>query len=377
MPPPARPRAAYRRTISICLWVIVVLSLNGKAAAQQDPTPTAPTPPTEAPIEEFNMEDLLNFEVQEVAAVSKRAEKATDAPAAVYVITKEDIRVRGYAFLKDVLRDLPGMETTEYYSGEIGTQAPVRGIAGNNKIIVLVNGARVNPPGGEAMMLRSDLSVRNAERIEVIYGPGSTLYGQDAISLVINIQTRTPPKGDDAPQMAFGLGGGYPLRGESWATWSQPFSGGSLTAHIHYFQATQLTNFKSEYPDEWNANYQPNIDARGGVGSDPQRWDQGLNAHLQVIAGDSSVQIWHRQSSVNSSEGFVGVFAKIDEAVWSDMSTMIEARNALPLLKDDILALESSIAVNRYEIQPDSRYVFAVGGPAPLDRSPRMVPRRF
>ena len=101
----------------------------------------------------------------------------------VVVITAQDIRLRGYENLKDVLRDLPGMDTTENYFSEYGTLVPVRGIVGNNLIIVLVNGMRVNPPGGEYFPFRSDFSVRDVEQIEVIYGPGSTLYGEDASAL--------------------------------------------------------------------------------------------------------------------------------------------------------------------------------------------------
>ena len=81
---------------------------------------------------------------------------------------------------------------------------PVRGVVGNNKIVLLVNGMRVNPPGGEELMIRSDISVRFADQIEIIYGPGSTLYGQDAISAVINIKTRRP--GDATVEVMGGYG---------------------------------------------------------------------------------------------------------------------------------------------------------------------------
>ena len=74
--------------------------------------------------------------------------------------------------------------------GILPVKVTVRGVVGNNKIIVLVNGMRVNPPGGDPLGIRSDFSVREAEQIEVIYGPGSTLYGQDAISAVINVKTK-------------------------------------------------------------------------------------------------------------------------------------------------------------------------------------------
>jgi len=146
---------------------------------------------TNEPEDLFDMpiEELMNIEV---VTASKKLEKISDAPATVLVITKQEIRDRGYSNLKDVLHDLPGMEAIEYYFSEIGTLVPIRGVVGNNKIIILVNGMKVNPPGGEEFPLRGDFSVRYAERIEVIYGPGSTLYGQDAISAVINVITQQP-----------------------------------------------------------------------------------------------------------------------------------------------------------------------------------------
>ena len=139
-----------------------------------------------------------------ITTASRILERATEAPATVYVITAGDIRARGYSTLADVLKDLPGMETVEQYYSEQGTLVPVRGVVGNNKIVLLINGMRVNPPGGEELMIRSDVSVRFAEQIEIIYGPGSTLYGQDAISAVINIKTRRP--GDATVEVLGGYG---------------------------------------------------------------------------------------------------------------------------------------------------------------------------
>lgn len=83
------------------------------------------------------------------------------------------LRARGYSVLSDVLRDLPGRETVEQYFSEVGTAVGVRGFTGNNAIVLLVNGMRVNPPGDEELMLRRDISVRGADRVEVRYGPGS------------------------------------------------------------------------------------------------------------------------------------------------------------------------------------------------------------
>ena len=130
--------------------------------------------------------DSLALGVATVTTASKEAEQATVAPGTTLVVDQRDIRLRGYTQLTDVLRDLPGMDPVGFFFSELGTQIPVRGISGNTNVIVLVNGMRVNPPGGEAFPFRSDFSVRQAEQVEVVYGPGSTLHGQDAISAVIN-----------------------------------------------------------------------------------------------------------------------------------------------------------------------------------------------
>ena len=73
----------------------------------------------------------MQMQVATVTTASKRSEKATAAPGTVIVIDKNDIRLRGYSTLIDVLRDLPGMDLAGNFFSEIGTQVSVRGITGN------------------------------------------------------------------------------------------------------------------------------------------------------------------------------------------------------------------------------------------------------
>src|SRR5204862_5940250 len=138
-----------------------------------------------------------------------------------------------------------GMETIEFYHTELGTQVPVRGIIGNNKIIFLVNGMRVNPPGGEEMPLRSDFSVREAEQIEVIYGPGSTLYGQDAISAVINVKTRQP---EERTKTSVNYSYGNNNSNDGGAAFAKKWDKTSLQTYAQYVHSG-LTNLSQTYPD--------------------------------------------------------------------------------------------------------------------------------
>lgn len=308
-------------------------------------------------LEDLSLEELLRIEVHTVVAASKRAEKSSQAPATTVVVTHDEIRLRGYAFLRDVLHDLPGMETTENYFSEFGTLVPVRGVVGNNKIIVLIDGVRVNPPGGEPMMFRSDISVRDAEQVEVVYGPGSTLYGQDAISAVVNIRTAEPR---EDRWLTIGSAGGWPMRYEGWLSANKRSGKLRVFASAHVFRA-KLTDLSKAWEREWNTTYRPTAALKtAGPGEDrgvtDTRWDFGFTGLFRVDYDNARIQIWHRQSQRSSSEGLDGGFAKIEAARWGDMSTVIEARHTATLT--DAVSLTSSLLFNRYEIDPKSRYVF-------------------
>jgi outer membrane cobalamin receptor len=297
-----------------------------------------------------------------ITAASRTLERATEAPATVYVITSIDIRVRGYSTLADVLRDLPGMETVEQYYSEQGTLVPVRGVVGNNKIVLLVNGMRVNPPGGEELMIRSDISVRFADQIEIIYGPGSTLYGQDAISAVINIKTRRP--GDSTIEVLGGYGLYNTLEGS--ASFARTFFPQSeLPLSVSGFvsaRGSDLSNFRNDFPDWWQ-KYDAYLAPINRAGP-PVRGDFGLNAFGRLETKHTSLQAWYRDSARSSSEGSGEggrnpVLFFVPEARWRDRSLVVEGQHALSF--SDSVALHSILTFNRYQVDPETRYVFPNG----------------
>ena len=353
---PRRPVAAGAALVA--LSVLGLASALAAPAAGQTSAAVRSAPQDEqkpASLEEMigmSLEELLKLGIPMVEAVSRRAEKATDAPATVIVLTDQDIRLRGYSFLKDVFRDLPGMESTEMYFSEIGTSVPVRGVVGNNKIIVLINGMRVNPPGGEHLMLRSDYSLHDVERVEIAYGASSTLYGQDAISAVVNVVSRNPTHSSGAEA---GVALGSPSRGMAWGSWRRKIGAGAFSLQLTAYGA-ELSDLSRSYPEEWAANYATWTEPRGGDGTRPDRWDRGLNATMRLSVRDSSLQVWHRMSSRSSSEARWPLLPRLDLARWDDMSTVAEGRNRLELAPG--VALESALMFNRYEILPPTRYIF-------------------
>lgn len=352
-----RPRITSWLRMMAVAGIAAVLLAGPAGGADPLPAESAAEMSRAAELKKLTLEELMAVEVATVTTASKKAEKATDAPATVIVIDRREIKLRGYATLKDVLRDLPGMETIEFYFSEFGTQVPVRGISGNNKIVVLVNGMRVNPPGGENFPFRSDFSVRQAERIEVIYGPGSTLYGQDAISAVINVITKAPP---DDTAVELGVLGGSNWEREAWGSFGGMLDKEHnirLTGSIQYHDS-ELTPLDEEFKSYWQdyrdvALTKTNAHGRGVV---PSREDYGLNLFARVEGFNSSVQVWYRESERSSSEGFNPILGFLPQARWGDSSLVAEARNSLPI--SEKIKLDSAVTYNRYEIDPRSRYVF-------------------
>jgi len=140
-----------------------------------------------------------------VVAASRSAKNIEELPVTIYVVTRDEILKNHYLTLTDVLKSLPGIRTSLAGSGETGETFLLRGLTGNYYTKILINNIPVKPSVVGGMPLGYQLPIRQAERIEVVYGPSAAVYGADAISGVINIITREADKGTFA-QADLGLG---------------------------------------------------------------------------------------------------------------------------------------------------------------------------
>ena len=115
---------------------------------------------------------------------------AADVGSAVTVITRDDIERRQVRYVTDLLRAVPGFAVT--HTGVVGSQTQVR-VRGSeaNHVLVLVDGVRANDPATGDEFRWEYLSTANIERIEVVRGPQSALWGSDAIGGVVHIVTRS------------------------------------------------------------------------------------------------------------------------------------------------------------------------------------------
>ena len=149
------------------------------------------------PVRAQNSGDLNNLSLEqlgdtEVTGVSRRPEPLNKAPAAVYVITAEDIRRSGTGSLPEVLRLAPSLEVAKmngyaYTVTARGFNSPESA----NKILVLIDGRSVYSPLVSTVFWENiDVPLGDIARIEVVTGPGGTLYGANAVNGVINIITK-------------------------------------------------------------------------------------------------------------------------------------------------------------------------------------------
>ena len=173
---------------------------------------------------DLSVEQLLDLKVTSVA---RREESVSRSPAAIFVITQEDIRHSGARSIVDALRLAPGLDVAQVDAHTSAVSARGFNDVFANKLLVLIDGRSVYTPLFSGVYWEvQDVVMEDIDRIEVIRGPGAALWGANAVNGVINITTKR------AAQTQGGLltmGGGN----EERAFTSFRF-GGALSDDLHY-----------------------------------------------------------------------------------------------------------------------------------------------
>ena len=141
----------------------------------------------------LSLEELMEVEVTPVVtSVSRRSEKASQTPAAVFVISSEDIRRSGYTNLPDVLRLAPGLNVARIDGSKWAISARGTNSRFSGNLLVLIDGRSVYSPLYSGVYWDvQNMILEDIERIEVVRGPGGTTWGANAVNGVINIVTKS------------------------------------------------------------------------------------------------------------------------------------------------------------------------------------------
>lgn len=146
---------------------------------------------TEDALLDLSLEELISLDVPDVTSVSKRKQRLMDSPAAVYVMTDEDIRRSGVTSIPEALRMVPGVQVARLNSNTWSISTRGFNYIFANKLLVLIDGRTVYSPLFSGVNWDvQDTMLEDIARIEVIRGPGAALWGANAVNGVINIITK-------------------------------------------------------------------------------------------------------------------------------------------------------------------------------------------
>lgn len=216
---------------------------------------------------EFSLDELMNVEV---TSVSLTSQSVMESAAAIHVITSSDIRRRGVRSLPEALRQVPGMEVAAIGAGDYAITARGFNEAFSNKLLVLIDGRSVYTPlfSGVYWDVQT-MPVELIDRIEVIRGPGGSIWGSNAFNGIINVITKSAASTEGMDARA---GGGTMDNGYAFSA-----LGGALGDDTHYrLTAKWLSREGAERTDETRYHKRKTVYHAG------LRFDHVLDARTKI-----------------------------------------------------------------------------------------------
>lgn len=303
-----------------------------------------------------NVATLLPLSLEELIATpvvtaSRRQEGREQTPAHIMVITREQMRDRRYKNLADLLEDLPGVD---FQRGTRSTQYNnfvFQGHGSNNKLLILLDGVRIDHPAGGKIPIAENFSLYFAKQVEVLYGPAAALYGADALAGVINIITdRTETTGGkvSAGAGSFGsLEGNFLVAGKLGESLS-------LTAGAHY-QESERAALDKDYPNSF-----PKVAAGGIPAGQREAYVGDISSQSQYFRLDAGSRLTvgfyrNRFRSLTSTGDETRTSLYRSDAYWDTTIDTWYGKYRFDL--SPTLSSETVLERSSYEVDPQSRYI--------------------
>jgi len=218
--------------------ILLLFWANSANAAGQQP----------ADLTDLSLEELMHIEI---TSVSKKPERLADAAAAIFVITQEDIRRSGVMSIPEALRMVPGLQVARIDANKWAISSRGFNSRFANKLLVLMDGRTVYDPVFSGVFWDvQDTMLEDIDRIEVIRGPGATLWGANAVNGVINIITKSSK---DTQGVLLSGGAGTEERGFGNARFGGKIrEKGSYRVYAKYFDRDESVNAQGDATaDDW------------------------------------------------------------------------------------------------------------------------------
>jgi outer membrane receptor for ferrienterochelin and colicins len=342
-------RTPCGRTLVVLAWPALLLS--GPARAQ--------TSASERDVFQMRLEEL--FQVTIVTA-SNTQERLADAPATVIVLTREELRARGYTELSQVLDDLPGMDVVRPY-GDTYVRDYMRGFRNSigEAFLLMVDGVVFNDLHyNSAEVALAAMPLSNVERIEVVYGPASSVYGANAFMGVINVITVKDKPATGSSTAVFLTGGSNRARTVD-ASYFYKNSGSdlrfSLTARLDDGRLDEESGERYEYTRN---RYYSDRRLWGGLLDNPALGGRFRSSHqnrsfdLRGFLGDTELGVQYYRLASGYGLEYPGDVAQND-ATWGRPEYSIHVRQTARL--SPTVSSTSLVRYRRSDVSNDSYFV--------------------
>ncbi len=307
---------------------------------------------------DLSIEELMNIKV---TTVTRRAQKLSEVASAVFVITRDDIKRSGVTSIPEALRMAPGVEVAR-----IGTDkwsVSIRGFNGRfaNKLQVLMDGRSVyNPLFAGVQWEQQDTLMEDIERIEVIRGPGSALWGANAVNGIINIITKKASQTHGSYAIAGGGSveqgfagarlGNRTASGVDWRVSGQWFERDNFRDPTgDRFNETQFGQFG--FRTDWQQNATDSVTVQGdhynGISQGKgDRTGIGIINDEQPLSGSNLLARWTRQDSETESTSL---------QVYFDRTNRLGAG-----FNQDIRTFDVDF-FNRFDLNAENKFIWGFG----------------
>ena len=248
-------------SVMLGLAIAIAPETNADELMSSPPSVAAQTnSETLATYKNMSLEELMD---QEVTSVAKQPEPFRQAPAAIQVVTGEDIRRSGASSIPEALRLADNLDVAQINSHDWAISA--RGFNSHlgDKLLVLMDGRAVySPLYGGVLWNMQDYLLEDIDRIEVISGPGGTLWGANAVNGVINI---TSKNAKDTQGFYLEAGGGNELQDFTGVRY-----GGTLATNVYYRVYGKFYNLNDEHLMNGSDSSDATIQGQGGFRIDTE-----------------------------------------------------------------------------------------------------------
>ncbi len=269
---------------------------------------THANPKNETDLFSLSLEELFNIEI---TSASFRRQSVVKSPSKVRVMSKKHIKDRNYRYLADVIADLPAVRLSLYAaSADSGSsEMIVRGIRGNNKVVLMWNGQRLNHPDAQPLHITPYLyPLDDIDQIEVIYGSASALYGSDTVSLTMNMIS-SPSSETKHTNWTISLDAGRYNEKKGTIKYTGNFDNFSAELLLNKYETdgidfSDFEQFYSRYPNEAGINASYTFFPKEQRADYYHPSEESITAKLRLEAGELALQTYFQRFQTQTQIGW-------------------------------------------------------------------------